>query len=86
MIRRKIYSGATIIGKKIGLTSKAMQEMLQVDKPDYGHILDNMVFEEEDIIPTHQFIQPKIEFEIAFVLNKDLEGPGVTVDDVNKCH
>ncbi|SFE48057.1 2-keto-4-pentenoate hydratase [Lentibacillus persicus] len=82
IVRRKREKGAAVIGKKIGLTSQAMQEMLGVDKPDYGHLLDNMVFEEDTVISLDQFIQPKVEFEIAFVLHHDLQGPGVTVTDV----
>ncbi|TQR08569.1 2-keto-4-pentenoate hydratase [Psychrobacillus soli] len=82
VVRQKREMGATIVGKKIGLTSKAMQEMFKVDKPDYGHLLDEMIYDEKSIISLDSFIQPKIEFEIAFVLKKDLKGPGVTVEDV----
>lgn len=81
-IRHKVDNGAKIVGKKIGLTSKAMQEMLKVDQPDYGHILNDMVYEDGETISLNQYIQPKIEFEIAFVLNKDLKGPNVTIQDV----
>jgi 2-keto-4-pentenoate hydratase len=81
-IRIKVDEGAVIVGKKIGLTSKAMQEMLKVNQPDYGHILNNMVFNEDEIIPVNQFIQPKVEFELAFVLKENLQGPGVTLNDV----
>jgi len=82
IIRDKQEKGAVIVGKKIGLTSEAMQEMLKVDKPDYGHLLDDMIYEEESIIPLNSFIQPRVEFEVAFVLKRDLKGPGVTMDDV----
>lgn len=81
-IRQKVEKGAAIVGKKIGLTSKAMQEMLNVSEPDYGHLLDSMMYGEGETISLHKFIQPRIEFEIAFVLNKDLKGPGVTMNDV----
>lgn len=81
-IRRKVDNGAVIVGKKVGLTSKAMQDMLNVNQPDYGHILNNMVFEEGKTISLDRFIQPKAEFEIAFVLKKDIQGPGVTMNDV----
>ncbi|MCM3767785.1 2-keto-4-pentenoate hydratase [Neobacillus niacini] len=81
-IRRKVENGAVIVGKKVGLTSKAMQEMLKVNQPDYGHILNNMVYNEDEIISVEPFIQPKVEFEIAFVLKKDLQGPGITLNDV----
>ncbi|MBM7609404.1 2-keto-4-pentenoate hydratase [Lysinibacillus composti] len=81
-IQSKLDAGATLKGMKIGLTSKAMQDMLKVYTPDYGHILDTMVYEPNSKVEMDQFIQPKVEFEIAFVLNKDLKGPNVTVEDV----
>lgn len=81
-IRKKVEAGATIKGLKIGLTSKAMQDMLNVYTPDYGFILDTMVYEESNELPVTPFIQPKVEFEIAFVFNKKLAGPNVTVQDV----
>ncbi|RUL55056.1 2-keto-4-pentenoate hydratase [Lysinibacillus antri] len=81
-IERKIQQGATLKGMKIGLTSKAMQDMLNVYTPDYGHILDDMVYEENEPIEVDKFIQPKVEFEIAFVLNQDLKGPNIIENDV----
>lgn len=81
-IARKVEKGAVIEGKKIGLTSKVMQEMFNVNEPDYGHILDDMIYGDGETVSLNKFIQPKVEFEIAFVLKKDIKGPGVTVDDV----
>jgi len=81
-IQKKVEQGAVVKGLKIGLTSKAMQDMLNVYTPDYGFILDSMVFEELEGLHAAQFIQPKVEFEIAFVFNKSLKGPNVTVQDV----
>lgn len=81
-IQKKVEQGAVVKGLKIGLTSKAMQDMLNVYTPDYGFILDSMVFEEAEGLHTAQFIQPKVEFEIAFVFNKGLQGPNVTIQDV----
>jgi 2-keto-4-pentenoate hydratase len=81
-IRQRIEKGAVVVGKKIGLTSKAMQEMFNVTEPDYGHLLNDMMYGDGETIRLHKFIQPRIEFEIAFVLNKDLKGPGVTMNDV----
>jgi 2-keto-4-pentenoate hydratase len=78
LIQMKIADGAKVVGKKIGLTSKAMQKMLNVDQPDYGHILDNMVLQDNAVFPVGELIQPKIEPEIAFILDRDLKGPGVT--------
>lgn len=74
-----LAQGAVIKGHKVGLTSRAMQEMLGVNQPDYGHLLDAMFFTEHDPIPVGRFLQPKIEPEIAFVLGQPLSGPGVTV-------
>lgn len=82
VIDYKKENGAKVVGKKIGLTSKAMQEMLGVDTPDYGHLLDNMIYEDEKAISLEKFIQPKVEFEIGFVMKEKLQGPGVTEEDV----
>jgi len=84
LIHHKVTNGAKVVGKKIGLTSKVMQEMLGVDIPDYGHLLDNMMYEEDATISLAEFIQPKVEFEIGFVLKEKLQGPGVKVEDVIK--
>ncbi|WP_200761045.1 2-keto-4-pentenoate hydratase [Effusibacillus dendaii] len=81
-IERKTATGQRIVGKKIGLTSLAMQTMLGVDQPDYGHLLDGMVVENGSSIPFHRVLQPKVEAEIAFVLKRDLTGPRVTTLDV----
>lgn len=74
--------GERITGKKIGLTSFAMQNLLGVDQPDYGHLLESMYVEDGVAISLSQLFQPKVEGEIAFVLKEDLVGPNVTVDDV----
>lgn len=81
-IRRKVEAGDTVKGLKIGLTSKAMQDMLKVYTPDYGFILESMVFEESAGLSVEPFIQAKVEFEIAFVFNKQLTGPNITAQDV----
>jgi 2-keto-4-pentenoate hydratase len=81
-IRRKTQAGLLVSGKKIGLTSKAMQELLGVDEPDYGHLLDTMKIENDGCISSLRLIQPKVEAEVAFILRKDLHGPNITVDDV----
>jgi 2-keto-4-pentenoate hydratase len=78
LIEKKKADGRSVVGKKIGLTSKAMQKMLNVDQPDYGHILDNMVLQDGVEFAVRELIQPKIEPEIAFVLDQTLKGPGVT--------
>lgn len=81
-IDKKVKAGSRIVGKKIGLTSLAMQQLLKVDQPDYGHLLDDMVVENGGVIPFSRVLQPKVEAEIAFVLKKDLIGPRVTATDV----
>ncbi|HZG70386.1 MAG TPA: 2-keto-4-pentenoate hydratase [Chondromyces sp.] len=81
-IKKKLNEGQKIVGKKIGLTSVAVQKMLGVDEPDYGHLLDSMVVENGGTIFCEKLLQPKIEGEIAFVLKKDLKGPNVTALDV----
>lgn len=74
--------GQKVVGKKIGLTSAPMQEMLGVDEPDYGHLMDRMLVYEDSGMPASTLIEPRIEGEIAFVLDSDLTGPGVTPADV----
>ncbi len=81
-IQRKLEQGYRVVGKKIGLTSQAMQKLLGVDQPDYGHLLDDMVVENGGEIPFHKVLQPRVEGEIAFVLKRDLTGPRVTELDV----
>lgn len=81
-VERKRASGRTIIGWKIGLTSKAMQYALDIDTPDSGVLFDDMRFDDGSNIPKDRFIQPRIEAEIAFVMKGDLRGPDVTVFDV----
>ena len=82
MLARRIAAGETVIGKKIGVTSKAVMNMLGVHQPDFGWLTDGMVFNEGESIPMNTLIQPKAEGEIAFVLKHDLQGPGVTAADV----
>ncbi|SDF15101.1 2-keto-4-pentenoate hydratase [Sporolituus thermophilus] len=74
--------GHVIVGRKIGLTSKAMQAALGVFEPDYGYITDRMMALEGDAVSMNELIAPKVEAEIAFVLKRDLAGPGITVAQV----
>lgn len=82
MIQRRIDAGETVVGKKIGVTSKIVMQMLGVDQPDFGQMLSGMVFNEGEAVPVSTLIAPKAEAEVAFLLNRDLEGPGVTAADV----
>ena len=81
-VELKKRDGEKVVGKKIGLTSKAMQRMLNVDQPDYGHIFASMVVENGASVAIDTLLQPKIEPEIAFILDRELRGPGVTSLDV----
>jgi len=78
---RKLAEGRRIIGWKIGLTSKAMQDALGIDTPDSGVLYDDMLFASGDTVPNGRFIQPRIEAEIAFILRAPLSGD-VTRDQV----
>jgi len=78
VIDRRVAAGARVIGRKIGLTSAPMQQMLGVDEPDFGVLLDDMVVEDGDPIPLDSLLQPRVEAELAFVMDRDLTGPGVT--------
>jgi len=83
MVERRVQAGETIIGKKIGVTSKAVQNMLNVHQPDFGYLTDRMAYSEGQEMPiSEHLMQPKAEGEIAFILKKDLMGPGVTNADV----
>lgn len=82
LMARRLAAGEKVIGKKIGVTSQAVMDMLGVFQPDFGWLTDAMVYNEGESIPMQRLIQPKAEGEIAFVLKKTLKGPGVTVADV----
>jgi 2-oxopent-4-enoate/cis-2-oxohex-4-enoate hydratase len=82
MIQRRLDAGETVIGKKIGVTSKVVMDMLGVKQPDFGILLSGMVFNEGEAVDTGRLIAPKAEAEVAFVLGRDLTGPGVTAADV----
>lgn len=75
-------AGARIIGRKIGLTSRAMQQASKMTEPDYGIMLDDALFHDGARIPAGTFIKPRLEVELAFVMGQDLSGPGCHVHDV----
>jgi len=81
-IRRKITAGARVRGHKVGLSSPVMQQMMGVDEPDYGHLLDAMVLAEDAPIPAAGYCYPRIEVEIGYVLGSALPGAGCTEADV----
>lgn len=74
--------GKRVVGRKIGLTSKAMQAATGITEPDYGVIFDDMVLENGSVVEWKRYTHPRIEVELAFRLNQDLKGPGITLFDV----
>lgn len=81
-VKRKVADGRKVIGYKIGLTSRAMQQAMKIDVPDYGVLLDDMAFDNGSEITAGDFTDPRIEVELAFVLKDRLFGEDVSVDDV----
>lgn len=77
-IDRRVAAGERVVGRKVGLTSRPMQEMLGVDEPDFGVLTDAMVVEDGDPVDLSRLVAPRVEAELAFVLERDLAGPGVT--------
>jgi len=81
-VRLELAEGRTIRGRKIGLTSRAMQQASQITEPDFAPLLDDMFYDNGADIPIERFIAPRVEVELAFVLARPLRGPGVTLADV----
>ena len=82
LVALKLADGRTIKGHKIGLTSRAMQSMAGITEPDYGALLDDMFFPDGGEIPVNRFIEPRLECELAFIMGRQLSGPGCTIFDV----
>src|SRR5205823_12102673 len=80
-VQLELADGRVVKGRKIGLTSRAMQQASQIDEPDFAPLLDDMFFA-PGAIPFDRFIAPRVEVELAFVLSRPLRGPGVTLADV----
>jgi 2-oxo-hept-3-ene-1,7-dioate hydratase len=78
----RIKAGARVVGRKIGLTSRAMQQASKMTEPDYGVILDDRLYRDGASIPAKTFIKPRLETELAFVMATDLSGAGCQVHDV----
>ena len=81
-VRLELADGRTIRGRKIGLTSRAMQQASQITEPDYAPLMDDMFFEQGSDLPIARFIAPRVEVELAFILGRPLKGPRVTLFDV----
>jgi 2-keto-4-pentenoate hydratase len=82
IVAGRLRDGARIVGRKIGLTSVAVQEQLGVSEPDYGALLDTMQLDDGAVVEASRFIAPRVELELAFHMRDPLTGPGVTVQDV----
>lgn len=78
----KLTRGQKIKGRKIGLTSRAMQQAVQINEPDYGVLFDNMFYEDGDILDFESMIEPRVEAELAFILERDLTGPDCNLFNV----
>lgn len=81
-IRERLDAGVTVHGHKVGLSSRAMQEMMGVDEPDYGHLLSDMAVQEDEPVSAGAYCYPRVEVEVGFVLGARLPGEGCTEEDV----
>src|SRR4030081_2974986 len=75
--KRRIAAGCKLIGHKVGLTSKAMQRSSQIDEPDFGYLFDYMMVADGAKVAHSNYCRPRVEIELAFILGKQLKGPGV---------
>lgn len=82
VIEHKLARGRRVVGRKIGLTSRAMQQAMHIDEPDYGSLLDDMVFASGVSLEAAAFTDPRIEVELALVLDRPLAGERVDVEAV----
>jgi len=82
LVALKTAEGRSVQARKIGLTSRTMQQSVSISEPDYGVIFDDMFFDDGGVVPFERFIRPRVEVELAFVLDRPLKGPGVTALDV----
>ncbi len=81
-IRGRLAGGATVHGHKVGLSSAAMQQMMGVDEPDYGHLLSDMALREDEPVSAGRYCFPRVEVEVGFILGATLPGEDCTEDDV----
>jgi 2-oxo-hept-3-ene-1,7-dioate hydratase len=82
VMTRRVAAGRKVIGHKVGLTSKAMQRSSMIDEPDYGYILDDQMIGDGAKVPHENYCKPRVEVELAFIMGKRLQGPGVGLTDV----
>ena len=81
-VERDVAAGRRVVGRKVGLTSVAMQKMMGVSEPDFGHLFDDMIIASGEQCQVKALLLPRVEPEIAFVLSRELRGPGITREDV----
>ena len=81
-IQRRIDAGERIVGKKIGVTSQAVMNMLKVTQPDFGHMMSGMTYGDGDTVSLKHALLPRGEGEIAFIMKHDLTGPGLNNEDI----
>jgi 2-keto-4-pentenoate hydratase len=81
-VEARVAAGARVVGRKIGLTSVAVQQQIGVDQPDFGVLLDDMAYADGDAVPFDAVLQPKVEAEVAFVLKDDLAEGDLDVEQV----
>jgi 2-keto-4-pentenoate hydratase len=82
VVTTKVEHGDRVIGRKVGATSQAIQQLLRIDEPIYGTLLESNQVANGETISLSRFIHPRVECEIAFLLGEDLIGPGIAVTDV----
>lgn len=81
-LEKKLAAGGRLVGRKIGLTNRAMQQQLGVGEPDFGFLLESMLVPSGATLSRNELLQPRVEPEIAFWLEMDVRGPGVTKEQV----
>ncbi len=82
LIEGRIAAGGTVVGRKIGATSEAVQQQLGVDQPDFGYLFDDMDVSAHHPISMRTLLQPRVEAEVAFVLARDIDQPEITLEGV----
>ena len=82
LVQARLAGGARVVGRKIGATSKAVQDQLGVDQPDFGYLLDDMDVSAHDPISMRTLLQPRVEGEVAFLLARDIDDDEITIDVV----